>query len=92
MRALITVDSGSLSSTLADWTIQNINHQVIGIDNLSGEYRNIRITSLTADIYHYSKTSQYSATHDLILSCWLELKADVKYHKVFREFPATIIT
>ena len=36
MNILITGVAGLLGSRLADWIIENTNHQVIGIDNLSG--------------------------------------------------------
>tara|TARA_A100001015_G_C15035304_1_gene735824 strand:+ start:3939 stop:4073 length:135 start_codon:yes stop_codon:yes gene_type:complete len=38
MKILITGVAGLLGSRLADWIIENTNHQVIGIDNMSGGY------------------------------------------------------
>jgi len=38
MNILITGVAGLLGSRLADWIIENTDHQVVGIDNLSGGY------------------------------------------------------
>ena len=38
MKILITGVAGLLGSRLADWVIENTNHKVIGIDDLSGGY------------------------------------------------------
>ncbi len=38
MNILITGNAGLLGSRLADWIIDNTNHHVIGIDNLTGGY------------------------------------------------------
>ena len=38
MKILITGVAGLLGSRLADWIIENTEHEVIGIDNLSGGY------------------------------------------------------
>lgn len=38
MKILITGVAGLLGSRLADWILENTNHQVIGVDDLSGGY------------------------------------------------------
>ena len=38
MKILITGVAGLLGSRLADWIIENTNHEVIGVDDLSGGY------------------------------------------------------
>ena len=37
-KILITGTAGLLGSRLADWIIENTNHTVIGVDDLSGGY------------------------------------------------------
>ena len=38
MNVLITGVAGLLGSRLADWIIENTNHEIIGVDDLSGGY------------------------------------------------------
>ena len=38
MKVLITGVAGLLGSRLADWIIENTDHKVIGIDDMSGGY------------------------------------------------------
>ena len=38
MKVLITGVAGLLGSRLADWVIENTDHSVVGIDNLSGGF------------------------------------------------------
>ena len=40
MKILITGVAGLIGSKFADWVIENTNHRVIGIDDLSGGYIN----------------------------------------------------
>ena len=43
MNILITGNAGLLGSRLADWILENTDHSVIGMDDLSGGYKeNIR--------------------------------------------------
>ena len=49
MKILITGVAGLLGSRLADWIIENTNHKVIGIDDLSGGY----ITNVHKDVGFY---------------------------------------
>jgi len=49
MKILITGVAGLLGSRLADWIIENTNHKVIGIDDLSGGY----ITNVHEDVGFY---------------------------------------
>ena len=37
-RVLVTGVAGLLGSRLADWILENTNHEVIGVDDLSGGY------------------------------------------------------
>ena len=39
MKILITGIAGLLGSRLADWLIENTEHTIIGIDDLSGGYK-----------------------------------------------------
>ena len=52
MKVLITGVAGLLGSRLADWILENTEHSVIGIDDLSGGYveninREVKFTNLT---------------------------------------------
>ena len=38
MKYLITGVAGLLGSRLADWLVENTDHEVVGIDDLSGGY------------------------------------------------------
>ena len=49
MKILITGVAGLLGSKLADWIIKNTNHEVIGIDDLSGGY----ISNVHKDVNFY---------------------------------------
>jgi len=73
MKILITGIAGLLGSRLADWIIENTNHQVIGIDDLSGGYH--EHVNLDAVFYEVDLIN-FSAVKDI----FLKEKPDIVYH------------
>jgi UDP-glucose 4-epimerase len=72
MNILITGVAGLLGSRLADWIIENTNHQVIGIDNLSGGY----IDNVNEKCIFY----QRELSSDNIKDIFTKYNPDVVYH------------
>ena len=75
MKYLITGVAGLLGSRLADWLIENTDHEVIGIDDLSGGY--IDNVNEKVEFYKYDIrndkliseiSSRYKCKFDLVLS------------------------
>ncbi len=72
MNILITGVAGLLGSRLADWIIENTNHKVIGIDDLSGGY----IENVNSKVeMHTSNLSE-----DNLENIFKENKPDIVYH------------
>ena len=72
MKILITGVAGLLGSKLADWILENTEHKVIGIDNMSGGYVenvNSKVTLYTRDL-----------STDSIDDIFSEHKPDIVYH------------
>jgi UDP-glucose 4-epimerase len=74
MKILITGIAGLLGSRLADYILENTNHTVIGIDNLSGGY----IENVNSRCIFYNRDLVTDDT--LIEDIFLEHKIDVVYH------------
>ena len=72
MNVLITGIAGLLGSRLADWIIENTNHKVIGIDNLSGGY----IENVNKDAIFYN----LDLAHDDIFKVFEEHRPEIVYH------------
>ena len=53
MKYLITGVAGLLGSRLADWLIENTDHEVVGVDDLSGGY----IDNVNKDVEFYKSVS-----------------------------------
>jgi len=51
MNILITGNAGLIGSRLADWILENTNHNVIGIDDLSGGYKE----NIHSDVVFYKR-------------------------------------
>jgi len=74
MKVLITGVAGLLGSRLADWIIENTNYEVIGIDNLSGGYKeNIHPK---VDFWEVDLTNPKHS----ISKCFKENKFDYVFH------------
>ena len=71
MNILITGVAGLLGSRLADWIIENTEHNVIGIDDLSGGYHE----NINDDVTFYKA----SLNNDLDF-LFKEHKPDIVYH------------
>jgi len=73
MKILITGVAGLLGSRLADWILENTNHDVIGIDDLSGGYRQ-NINKKVKFYEHNLKDLSF------VKSVFLNEKPDIVYH------------
>ena len=73
MRILITGTAGLLGSRLAEWILNNTDHQVIGVDDLSGGY--IENVPKGVDFYNFNLTDLH-ALNDLFQNT----KPDIIYH------------
>tara|TARA_R110002153_G_scaffold271999_1_gene440212 strand:+ start:2948 stop:3928 length:981 start_codon:yes stop_codon:yes gene_type:complete len=71
MNILITGVAGLLGSRLADWIVENTEHNVIGIDDLSGGYEE----NINDDVIFYKKS-----INDGIESIFIAHKPDIVYH------------
>ena len=72
MNILITGIAGLLGSRLADWIIENTNHKVIGIDNLSGGY----IENVNKDAVFY----KLDLAHDDLSDLFRKHRPSIVYH------------
>jgi len=73
MKILITGVAGLLGSRLADWILENTNHEVVGIDDLSGGYRQ-NINKKVKFYEHNLKDLSF------VKSVFLNEKPDIVYH------------
>jgi len=73
MKILITGVAGLLGSRLADWILENTNHDVVGIDDLSGGYRQ-NINKKVKFYEHNLKDLSF------VKSVFLNEKPDIVYH------------
>ena len=73
MKYLITGVAGLLGSRLADWLIENTNHQVIGIDDLSGGY----IDNINEDVEFYKFDLSNGSDVERLFE---KVKPDIVYH------------
>lgn len=64
MNILITGVAGLLGSRLADWILENTDHRVIGIDNLSGGY----IENINEDVIFYNEELVDGDIHNIFKS------------------------
>lgn len=71
MKILITGAAGLLGSRLADWIIENTNHKVIGIDDLSGGY----IQNIHPDVLFYKQNVSHN-----VEDIFKKYKPDYVYH------------
>jgi len=72
MNILITGVAGLLGSRLADWIIDNTDHKVVGIDNLSGGYKE----NINKEVVFYCLDLVY----DDISKVFEKYKPDIVYH------------
>ncbi len=73
MKVLITGVAGFLGSRLADWIIDNVpNVDVIGVDNLSGGYKE--------NIHDNVEFFQYDIFHDIIPEIFSTYRPDFVFH------------
>ena len=64
MKILITGIAGLLGSRLADWLIENTEHDIIGVDDLSGGYReniNPKVTFWEMDLVNHPIENAFEA-------------------------------
>jgi len=74
MKILITGIAGLLGSRLADWVIENTDHEVIGVDDLSGGYKaNI---PLKTTIFYEADLTKINSVSQI----FNENKIDIVYH------------
>jgi len=71
MNIIVTGNAGLLGSRLADWLLENTNHKVIGIDNLSGGY----LENINEDIIFINRDLNEDLT-----DIFEEYKPDIVYH------------
>tara|TARA_Y100001937_G_scaffold61656_1_gene84436 strand:- start:7483 stop:8481 length:999 start_codon:yes stop_codon:yes gene_type:complete len=73
MKYLITGVAGLLGSRLADWLIENTNHQIIGIDDLSGGY----IDNINENVEFYKFDLSNGSDVERLFD---KVKPDIVYH------------
>ena len=77
MNILITGNAGLLGSRLADWILENTDHSIVGMDDLSGGYEeNIRHVEGRTRFYKIDLASQ----HEELGRIFSEEDIDVIYH------------
>ena len=72
MKILITGVAGLLGSRLADWIISNTDHQIIGVDNLSGGF--------VENINNKVIFCRLDLAHDDISQVFEKYRPDIVYH------------